>query len=51
MGWDNFRHTVIGTIAVASLLVICGGVVLQLLGIVEPIGIPECPPHFLLRHC
>ena len=49
MGWDNFRHTVIGIIAVVSLVSFCIGITLQLFGVVGPIGAIEYSPHFVLR--
>ncbi len=48
MGWDNLMHTIVGTVAVASLVVVCVGIALQLLGFVGPISALNCPPHLLL---
>lgn len=49
MGWDNFRHTVIGIIAIVSLMGFFIGITLQFFGVVGPIGAIEYAPQFLLR--
>ena len=50
MGWDNLMHTIVGTVAVVSVIAACVALAFQLLGFVGPIDSLYCPPH-LLRYC